>query len=129
MPKGKLTNYIRVYRRRAGLRQQDLASLLGFKGRGPISDIENRRRTPCLRTALALATVFGVPVEELFPGMREGIASEAKVRLRKLASALGSKVGKKERCGYRTARKLQWLMARCGSAAIDVRSTETHPRA
>jgi len=100
-----------------------------LKARGPISEIEKRRRVPLLRTALGIATVFGIPVEELFSGMRAPIASEVDGRLEKLASALASKVGTKQRCGYHTARKLEWLRARCGSAVPHGLPSETSPRA
>lgn len=129
MSKGKLTNYLRTYRKRAGLTQRELAFLLGLKARGPISEIEKRRRVPLLRTALALAVIFRIPVEVLFSGMCECIASEVDGRAEKLASELTSKVGTKKRCEYHTTRKLQWLQARCSSAATHGPEGPASPRA
>ena len=71
MPTHKLKNYLRAYRKRAGLTQREVAFLLGVKARGPV--IEKRYRMPLLRTALALGAIFGIPVEELFSGMCESI--------------------------------------------------------
>ncbi len=111
----KLPNYLRTYRKRAGLSQRDLAFLLGVRARGPVSEMEKRRRMPLLRTALALEVIFGIPAGELFAGMRESTASDIDARVDKLAAQLGSKVGTNKRHEYRTARKLAWLQARRGS--------------
>lgn len=129
MSKGKLTNYLRAYRKRAGLTQREVAFLLGLKARGPISEIEKRRRVPLLRTALALSTIFGIPVEELFSGMCDSIGTEIEERLDKLTSELASKVGTKKTSEYHTARKLAWLRARRGSIPVHESANEASPRA
>ena len=125
----KLTNYLRAYRRRAGLTQRELAFLLGVKNHSPVSEIEKRHRAPMLRTALALEAIFGVPVGELFAGMREPIAREIEQRVNKLASDLTSKVGTEKRRDYHTARKLSWLQVRRGSIASDEPTNQASARA
>jgi transcriptional regulator with XRE-family HTH domain len=119
MASGKLTNYLRAHRKRAGLTQRELAFLLGVKARGPVSELEKRHRMPLLRTALALAVIFDVPVEELFSGMRQSVASDISARLEKLGSELAPKVDANKRHEYRNARKLAWLEARRGSSTLD----------
>jgi len=118
MSTSKLTNYLRTYRRRAGLSQRELAFLLGVSVRGPVSEMEKRRRMPLLRTALALEAIFGIPAGDLFAGLRETITSDIEERVDQLAAQLGSKVGTNKRRDYHTARKLAWLEARRRSFAI-----------
>ena len=67
----KLDNYLRMYRKRAGLSQDELAFLLGARSGTVASRYERFRRTPTLETALACAAIYGVPVKELFAGVSE----------------------------------------------------------
>jgi transcriptional regulator with XRE-family HTH domain len=65
----KLENYLRMYRKRAGLSQDEVAYLLGGKSGTIASRYERFRRTPSLETALACEAIYGVPVKELFAGV------------------------------------------------------------
>ncbi len=128
MSKGKLTNYLRTFRKRSGLTQRELAFLLGVRARGPISSLEKCHRMPLLCTALRLAAIFQIPVEELFAGVSESVATEVTERLETLASELSAKVGKDKKHEYRIARKLAWLRARRNSVAIHDRTDATRAR-
>jgi transcriptional regulator with XRE-family HTH domain len=68
MASHRLPNYLRVYRKRSGLSQHEIAFLLGWHGASQPSRYEHFSRTPALRTALAIAVIFQVSVHELFLG-------------------------------------------------------------
>ncbi len=70
-PSQPLKNYIRSARKRAGLSQGDLASLLGGRGGKLVSRYELFQREPMLPMALAFESALGVPVNELFKGLAE----------------------------------------------------------
>lgn len=89
-----LSNYLRTHRNRAALSQEEVAFLLGAKGMekgSKVSRDEQLARTPSLKTALAYAAIFDVPVKELFAGMYEEV--EAAVAER--AKVLGLRIEKK----------------------------------
>src|SRR5256885_6196067 len=64
-------NWLGTYRKRAGLPQREVAFLVGCRNGAQVSRYEKRRRLPPLRTALACEAAFGVPVSELFAGLRD----------------------------------------------------------
>lgn len=78
-----LSHYLLTHRKRTGLSQDELAFLLGSKSGTKVSRHESGRREPTLKTALAYAAIYRVPVEELFPGLAQ--AAEMKVVGRKQA--------------------------------------------
>src|SRR5207244_1488975 len=84
----KLENYLRTYRKRSGLTQREVAFLVGCRNGAQVSRYEKRRRLPPLRTALACEAAFGVPVSELFAGLREAAGQAAGERLLALKSKL-----------------------------------------
>jgi len=65
----KLNNYLRTYRKRASLSQDEVAYLLGCRSGAKVSRYERFARQPTLQTALAYEAIFGVPVRELFAGI------------------------------------------------------------
>jgi transcriptional regulator with XRE-family HTH domain len=110
----QLNNYLRSHRKRAGLTQREVAFLLGLKARGPVSELEKRHRVPLLRTAVTLEAIFGVPVSELFPGMRQAVDADVEKRLAEFTVLLRAKADKKSDA-YKTRRKLAWLSCRQAS--------------
>ncbi|MCI5615655.1 MAG: helix-turn-helix transcriptional regulator [Clostridia bacterium] len=56
---------IKEYRQRAGLKQSELAELVGAR-RETIVHLENGKYNPSLKLAMEIAKVFHVPVEDLF---------------------------------------------------------------
>jgi transcriptional regulator with XRE-family HTH domain len=64
-----LQNYLKTYRKRGGLTQDEMAYLLGCQDGAKVSRYERMTRQPNLETALGCQAVFGVPVHELFPGI------------------------------------------------------------
>ena len=60
-----MENRIRELRKAAGLRQEDLARLVGVR-RETIGNLEKGRYNPSLVLAWNIAKVFQVPIEEVF---------------------------------------------------------------
>ena len=60
-----MKNNIRILRKRAGLRQEDVANLVNVT-RQTINAIENNQYNPTLVLAMKLARLLKTPVEELF---------------------------------------------------------------
>ncbi|MGO8735354.1 MAG: helix-turn-helix transcriptional regulator [Terriglobia bacterium] len=88
MPSGKLKNYLRAYRKRSGLSQNDVASLIGTQTGASISRYERFSRQPTLQTALAYEVIFGIPAQELFSGLFEGAKKATLARANTLAEEL-----------------------------------------
>jgi transcriptional regulator with XRE-family HTH domain len=85
MPRRKLHNYLRTYRKRFGLSQKETAYLLGCTKAAKVSRYECFARLPSLKTALAYEAIFGVPVAELFAGFYQEIEKETSRRARRVA--------------------------------------------
>src|SRR5947208_10163448 len=107
----KLENYLRTYRKRSGLTQREVAFLVGCRNGAQVSRYEKRRRLPPLRTALALEAAFGVPVSELFAGLREMAGKAVGERLLTLKSKLETNPSQ-GRDARIAALKLRWLAER-----------------
>ena len=60
-----LRTRIRAYREKAGLKQSELAELVGAR-RETIVHLENGRYNPSLKLAMDIAKVFHVTVEDIF---------------------------------------------------------------
>ena len=60
-----LQTRIKEYRERLGMKQSELASLVGVR-RETIVHLENGRYNPSLKLAMDIAKVFHTTVEELF---------------------------------------------------------------
>ena len=60
-----LRTKVKEYRGRAGLKQSELAALVGAR-RETIVHLENGRYNPSLKLAMDIAKVFQTTVEELF---------------------------------------------------------------
>jgi transcriptional regulator with XRE-family HTH domain len=98
----KLENYLRMYRKRAGLSQDEVAYLLGGKSGTIASRYERFRRTPSLETALACEAIYGVPVKELFAG----VSAKAEGLVRRRARLLKKRLDASGCCSDRLQRVL-----------------------
>ncbi len=107
----KLENYLRTYRKRSGLTQREVAFLVGCRNGAQVSRYEKRRRLPPLRTALACEAAFGVPVSELFAGLRDGAGQAVGERLGALKSKLETTPAQGREARL-SAHKLRWLAER-----------------
>lgn len=61
----KLTTRIREYRESKGMKQNELAELVGVR-RETIVHLENGRYNPSLKLGMDIAKIFHTTVEELF---------------------------------------------------------------
>ena len=104
MASHKLPNYLRMYRKRAGLTQAEVAFLLGAHDGAKVSRYERNARIPGLETALRYCAIFREPITELLAGIYEEIERETITRARRLST----KVGQSDQ-NLRTTRKLEAL--------------------
>lgn len=117
MSTSSINNYLRTYRKRAGLTQGEVAFLLGCKDAGQVSRYERCRRLPTLRTALACASILRTPLEKLFAGVQQEVDREASERRAKLRLDLEapSQGGKAKSA----SKKLRWLTQTDASTQMD----------
>lgn len=97
MPRTKLDNYLRAYRRRSGLSQDEVAYLLGTRSGTKISRYERGGRLPDLDTALAFKAIFHLPVGVLFAGRQQKVERSVLRRAAKLQQRLETEGPKKLR--------------------------------
>src|SRR5262245_50895823 len=90
MASPKLTNYLRMYRRRIGLSQEEVAFLLGCQDGAKVSRYERLSREPNLDTVLAYKVVFGVPLNELFAGKFQKVEETIHQRAHILAEKISA---------------------------------------
>jgi transcriptional regulator with XRE-family HTH domain len=109
MPASRLPNYIRTYRKRACLTQEEVAFLLGTKSSASVSRHERFKQTPDLPTLLAYEMLFGTPVRNLFSSTHEKVEQKLRQRIRLLLRKL-TRAGK----GRRIAKKIEALTAHLG---------------
>ena len=67
-----MDNNLFLYRRRANLRQLDLANKVGLSEQA-ISKYERGRAKPPIKTAIAIAKILGVDVKKVFPDIQETV--------------------------------------------------------
>ena len=107
----RLPNYLRTYRKHSGLSQSDISFLIGLKDKSELSRYERRVRQPSLRTALACQQVFGTPVSELFAGINDSVAHDARAQMVKLRTRLQKKIAMARSTNV-LAQKFNWVSQR-----------------
>jgi transcriptional regulator with XRE-family HTH domain len=111
----RLPNYLRMYRKRAGLSQEELARLLGCRTGTKVSRYEHFKREPTLRTALAYEAVFRIPVRELFAGLGDVAERDVAMHARRLARVLKARHNAKH-----VAQKLGALETASAPSVVDL---------
>lgn len=76
--------YLRSYRRRWALTQQELGALLGYETGSIISAMERGSREPSLKAAHGLEIIFGTAPVELFPHLHTLAERDVLARARDL---------------------------------------------
>jgi transcriptional regulator with XRE-family HTH domain len=89
----QIPHYLRRYRLAAALTQKEMAHLLGCQSPATVCQYEARRREPDLRSAFAYQVAFGVPLEELFPGIFRQVEEDVLNRAGRLAEQLADADG------------------------------------
>jgi len=82
--------------------------MLGCEDGTLLSRYEKRRRLPPLETALACEEIFGIPVGELFAGVRQTVGKDIEKRRLELRERLQAKTSQASGALV-TAHKLRWL--------------------
>jgi transcriptional regulator with XRE-family HTH domain len=103
-----LANNLREHRKKSGLSQREIGGLVGALGACAVSRHERFHAELSLRTALAYAAIFRVPVAELFSGERETIASKVEERIEALEESLKRSTAKRNRL-HVLPRKVGWI--------------------
>jgi transcriptional regulator with XRE-family HTH domain len=85
MSSKKLPNYLRTYRKRSYLSQDEVAYLLGCKNGSKISRYERFSRKPTLETVFKCEALFGIPARQLFAGIFDRVEKDVLRRARLLA--------------------------------------------
>lgn len=101
-----LPNYIKYFRRRSRLSQDEVAELLGLTSGTTVLRHEDDQRAPSLDRALAYSVVFKVDARDLFSGRFEIVEDAVHRRARKLLLAIVKQPQTPE-----TARKAAYLAA------------------
>ena len=91
----RLRSYVRSYRVRWGLSQDDLAFIVGFKNRKFVSHLERHKIPPTLAVAIALSVLFGAEHAELFPTLCAQIEKDVLARANELYERLQGDPSKK----------------------------------
>jgi|SRR6185369_8038123 len=108
MPGKTLSNYLRTFRLRAGLSQDEVAALLGVAGGAEVSRHETFRRMPSLATALRYEAIFGIPVRELFAGEYQKVELAIQARAEELADRWTQPGSQRTQKRQLLARILNW---------------------
>ncbi len=85
-----LETYLRTYRKRSGLSQDEVAFLLGSGSGAKVSRYEHSARRPGLQTLFAYEVIFQVRARELFLGIYQKVERETRRRALRLAGRLTS---------------------------------------
>lgn len=107
----RLPTYLRAFRRRAGLTQGELASLLGYTKEAQLSRLEQAKVPPSLFVAVACELIFHASMEQLFPATIEEIKKTVESRLEDLERKLQGSTPKGRELAL-IAHKLEWLWER-----------------
>ena len=108
-----LANYLRMHRKKTALSSKELGMLLGYDETAILRH-EKFQSAPSLLMALGYEIIFGVPISELFPGLRESVAQDVEGRIEQFKQMLEEESGRGPRATT-TARKLEWIYERSGT--------------
>lgn len=86
--KNQLQNYLKAYRKKSCLTQDEMAGLLGCESGSKISRYENSTRLPSLKTLMAYSVIFKASLSELFAGMYQTIKNQIEERILTLIEEL-----------------------------------------
>ena len=109
-----LPTYLKTYRKRSGLSQDELAFLLGCRSGAKVSRYEQFARQPNLSTVFAYEVIFRASACDLFAGIYRQVERATLARARQLARRLQTSGAD----GRLTARKLAALRS-LGAAPAD----------
>lgn len=88
-------NYVRTFRQRHALSEEELALLVNQRSASAVSYFELGDRVPNLEGALALQIVFGLAPREMFPGFFETVEEGVMGRAKQFHESLDGKTDKR----------------------------------
>ncbi|MBL7821436.1 MAG: helix-turn-helix transcriptional regulator [Saprospiraceae bacterium] len=97
-------NYLRMYRKRSGLIQEDIAYILDLPDYSNISRYEKGQRTPTIELLLTYHHLFDIPIETFFEQESEIIKLRLIERLIQLVPEL-----KKDQITLKSTQRIQFL--------------------
>jgi transcriptional regulator with XRE-family HTH domain len=97
-------NYLKVYRKRSGLIQEDIAFILDLPDYSNISRYEKGQRTPSIELLITYHHLFDVPIEAFFEQDSEIIKARLIPRLIELLSLL-----KKDQITLKDTQRIRFL--------------------
>lgn len=106
MKKQRVSNYVRTYRNRSGLSQEEVAYLLGIKSGDDVIKHEKGISRPKLGVAIAYEIAFQTRFLDLYPNLY----GETDFAVRKRAAKLLEKLDSRKYVG-RTRQKVEFLSA------------------
>src|SRR5579864_8394666 len=90
-------NYVRTFRQRHALTEDELAFLVSHHSHTPISRIETGRPVPTLGVGLALEVLFKQSPRHMFPGLYETVEDEVMRRAKSFLDDLEDHTDAKSR--------------------------------
>jgi len=97
-------NYLRVYRKRSGLIQEEIAFLLDLPDYSNISRYEKGQRTPSIEILITYHLLFNCPIESFFTQESEQIRQKLIPRLNELIQEI-----KKQQITLKDTPKINFL--------------------
>lgn len=88
-------NYVRTFRQRHALSEEELALLINQRSPSAVSHFESGDRVPNLEGALALQVIFGLAPRDMFPGFFERIEEDVMRRGQQLNQRLEGKTDRR----------------------------------
>ena len=113
----QIASYLRTHRKKSGLSQRELASILGFLTEIQVSRHERSVTIPGLMIALGYEAIFRAPISEIFPGLFRAVEASIEDRLAILENELQQSTSKGRKAAS-IARKLEWLWERRNPESI-----------
>ena len=107
----RLPNYLRTYRKHSGLSQSEVSFLIRLKDKSELSRYERNLRQPSLRIALACQELYGVAISDLFAGLSDSVAKDARHQMKRLQTRLRANINPQS-TGNRIMQKFQWISHR-----------------
>jgi DNA-binding XRE family transcriptional regulator len=95
-----LQNYLRTYRRRSFLSQDEVAFLLGAKTGTQVTRHEGANRIPKMETALGYEVLFNVPLRDLFASEAYKVETIIRERLPELIREAEEKGESREKLAF-----------------------------
>lgn len=92
-----LKTYLRMFRKRTCLSQDEVAFLLGSICGTSVSRHERGHRLPLLETVLGYAFILGADI----PALYEGLSRDVQIEIRKRAESLRQTLGRQPQTSYR----------------------------